>query len=951
MNLTRPLILNQSKTATSHSADKPSSIWLAVGGFSKPLIWASDEEQPTIMEKLSLSSAASPSPTFFLSPLSINKLTLATSSRTRTLSFNPRTRPRRFVIVACNDGPRNKLTEADLMEFKFGQMLGEDPKLTIAKIMGRKVNPDASYLEIEKNFYRNNGKMVEVKEVPFDVPKRRGSLNSKNELKLVKTVPKPGIKVGAMDDSSFKERKPSGKKVSSSKSNVPNVVLRKPGVYYENDDPKLESLELCTKPNLSLKLGNDQVGAMDDSGIKERKPSGKTVSSISKSNVPNIILRKPSVYNEADDPMAESLKLRIKPNLSLQMRTDQVKEKFGGMTLLKRPEPINLNADVDGNPDSSGNGDEKSSSGVEEFNLPEKNVCPSTVVYPAVSKEMEGAKLKSVDKLLLNQECQVHESSSNLPILEKPKPFIGKNTETSTGDSLNQTFSIMEKNFSDFLEPIVDDTSSHKKQDGSGIEMQPCKPTYVEPSVHRDNMSEPPAKEPLSPSPFNEVALKGKPQRSDQSVKPISNRSSMDRESFVDEVEWMDFSQISTIKEHEDTDWQRGEQLSKIGYRVEVELISCSARGFAVSFGSLIGFLPYRNMTDRFKFFAFPSWLRKKGLDPTKYKQNMGIVGSYDLLSNNAPLKPSNSEIPTNSEVEIGADMELQDLLKIYDQEKIRFLSSFVGQRMKVYVSLADKKSRRLTFSLKPKEKVEMVEKKRNLMARLSIGDVVKCSITKITFFGIFVEVEGVPALIHQTEVSWDSSVNPALDFKIGQILEAKVIELDYPLERISLSLKDITPDPMSEALECVVGDNNTLSDRFESSQTDAKWAEVDSLIKELESVDGVQSVSKGRFFMSPALAPTFQVYMASVFETQYKLLARAGNKGQEVIVESSLGKEEMKTAILTCTNRPTPNPVSGSKKTCPHNLQDIRNKKEKDDRVYQVPDRSAPRGSDPLHN
>lgn len=39
-----------------------------------------------------------------------------------------------------------------------------------------------------------------------------------------------------------------------------------------------------------------------------------------------------------------------------------------------------------------------------------------------------------------------------------------------------------------------------------------------------------------------------------------------------------------------------------------------------------------------------------------------------------------------------------------------------------------------------------------------------------------------------------------------------------------------------------------------------SQWAEVDSLIKELQEVDGVQAVSKGRYFLSPGLAPTFQV-------------------------------------------------------------------------------------------
>lgn len=39
------------------------------------------------------------------------------------------------------------------------------------------------------------------------------------------------------------------------------------------------------------------------------------------------------------------------------------------------------------------------------------------------------------------------------------------------------------------------------------------------------------------------------------------------------------------------------------------------------------------------------------------------------------------------------------------------------------------------------------------------------------------------------------------------------------------------------------------------------QWPEVESLINELQKIEGVESVSKGRFFKSPGLAPTFQVF------------------------------------------------------------------------------------------
>ncbi|MQL84188.1 hypothetical protein Taro_016673 [Colocasia esculenta] len=304
-------------------------------------------------------------------------------------------------------------------------------------------------------------------------------------------------------------------------------------------------------------------------------------------------------------------------------------------------------------------------------------------------------------------------------------------------------------------------------------------------------------------------------------------------------------------EEHESSDWRRAEDLLQTGERAEAELISCSSSGFVVSFGSLIGFLPYRTLGAKWKFLAFESWLRKKGLDPSIYRQNLSIMGSYEVQKSNLVDSSQNLTDGFNDKDKLAPDMKLEELFHMYDQEKNKFLSSFVGQMIRVSVVFVDQKSRKLVFSGKPKEKQEMVERKRNLMARLSVGDVVKCCITKITFFGIFVE-----------------------------------------------------PDPLNEALESVIGGGTSLDGRLVTAQADEEWADVESLIKELQQIDGVQGVTKGRFFLSPGQAPTFQVYMASMHENQYKLLARYGNKVQEVLVQSSLDKEQMKATILTCTNR-----------------------------------------------
>lgn len=99
-----------------------------------------------------------------------------------------------------------------------------------------------------------------------------------------------------------------------------------------------------------------------------------------------------------------------------------------------------------------------------------------------------------------------------------------------------------------------------------------------------------------------------------------------------------------------------------------------------VSFGSIVGFIPYRNLSAKWKFLAFESWLRQKGLDPSLYKQNLGIIGISDGGSPNFASTGSDPEIDVKNGSELTPDMKLEDLLQIYDREKLKFLSSFVGQ-------------------------------------------------------------------------------------------------------------------------------------------------------------------------------------------------------------------------------------------------------------------------------
>ncbi|KAI3716761.1 hypothetical protein L1987_67875 [Smallanthus sonchifolius] len=724
----------------------------------------------------------------------------------RNLPFHHK-QHRKFAPFAAKD--EANFDSYDQMELKFGRLIGEDPKLTLAKIIGRKTNPEMSYLEIEKLYNKKGLKAFnDIEEVPFDVSDvRKKPSDSLDGLNLTRPIPKKGVKFETNDS-------PYG-------LNLTRPVPKK-GVKFETNDKPVA--QVVKRPNQPL--AKAPINPM---------PS-----------VPNVELRKPTTFEE-DDGLTT---MRPRPNLSFKVNKEEDKDRLTDMTMVRKP-------------------------------------------LPFVQKE----ETEVVDN---DSESQSQsETQTDVSLLQKPEVAV------------NQDFSDQNESSSE-----IDEMKNNSRSVDLAFEMEKEDALKLQETGHEDDDLTGSQSSDQTDTGFAETGsdpdiaatLRGPPKRLDQ---PINDASKIEKQlsSPVNPIPYdnaIDSENLPTtplLKDREDADWKRAQDLMKTEGREEVELINSSTQGFVASFGSLIGFLPYRNLATKWKYLAFESWLRKKGLDPAMYRQSLGVIGGYDATSKSTPK--STVELDTKKiEGEISPDMNLEDLLAIYDQEKLKYLSSFVGQKVKVNVVLADRDTNKLIFSGKPKEKDETIERKKNLMAKLSVGDVVKCCIKKITYYGIFVEVEGVPALIHQTEVSWDDTLDIISHFKIGQVVEAKVHQLDFSLERIFLSLKEITPDPLIETLEAVVGDQANLDSRLEAAHPDEEWSDVESLVKELQQYKGVDRVKKGRFFLSPGLAPTFQVYMASAVENEYKLLARAGNKVQEVIVETSMGKEEMKAAILTCANR-----------------------------------------------
>ncbi|MDW7671525.1 MAG: S1 RNA-binding domain-containing protein, partial [Bacillota bacterium] len=97
---------------------------------------------------------------------------------------------------------------------------------------------------------------------------------------------------------------------------------------------------------------------------------------------------------------------------------------------------------------------------------------------------------------------------------------------------------------------------------------------------------------------------------------------------------------------------------------------------------------------------------------------------------------------------------------------------------------------------------VEKEQKKKELLATLEKGQIVKGQVKQITNFGAFVDIGGIDGLIHISELSWGRVKHPSDVLSIGEEVEVEVLDFEESSERISLSLKSTQAEPWKVAGE-----------------------------------------------------------------------------------------------------------------------------------------------------
>ena len=130
------------------------------------------------------------------------------------------------------------------------------------------------------------------------------------------------------------------------------------------------------------------------------------------------------------------------------------------------------------------------------------------------------------------------------------------------------------------------------------------------------------------------------------------------------------------------------------------------------------------------------------------------------------------------------------------DLRPIRNLEKLIGEVFQMRIIKMNKKRGNIVLSRRALLEEKRLHSRSETLQQLEENSLISGIVKNITEYGIFVDLGGIDGLLHITDMSWGRVNHPSEMFSIGDKLEVMVLKFDKEKERVSLGLKQITPDP-----------------------------------------------------------------------------------------------------------------------------------------------------------
>jgi len=122
-----------------------------------------------------------------------------------------------------------------------------------------------------------------------------------------------------------------------------------------------------------------------------------------------------------------------------------------------------------------------------------------------------------------------------------------------------------------------------------------------------------------------------------------------------------------------------------------------------------------------------------------------------------------------------------------------------VGEPILAKVIEVDRRRNRLILSERAASREARKALKERLIGELQPGEIRSGRVISLADFGAFVDIGGADGLVHLSEISWKRLGHPSEMLEVGQEVQVKVLSVDPERKRISLSMRELEPDPWDE--------------------------------------------------------------------------------------------------------------------------------------------------------
>ncbi|UCF89953.1 MAG: 30S ribosomal protein S1 [Desulfobacterales bacterium] len=187
-----------------------------------------------------------------------------------------------------------------------------------------------------------------------------------------------------------------------------------------------------------------------------------------------------------------------------------------------------------------------------------------------------------------------------------------------------------------------------------------------------------------------------------------------------------------------------------------------------------------------------------------------GIGGLYLLKDAFEKAVPVEGKIKATCKGGLNIEVMQRRAFCPVSQLDLKFVDNpedYVGQTLTFLITQFEENGRNIVLSRRQLLAQEQEKSKKQFLANLAVGTILEGRVTKLMPYGAFLELSaGVEGMVHVSELSWSKVEKPEDVVQVGDLLSAKVIEVEAGKRpdqtKIALSVKKVGEDPWNRVAE-----------------------------------------------------------------------------------------------------------------------------------------------------